>query len=263
MCHRVTALTPNAISDRLRTHKQAMSDAWEATTLAELPELGRLDRSARVDHLPEFLDGLACWIEGATASVRAGFEALVQRHAIQRFGYGVELRTLTREYALLRIAILRELRVVMDATLYPHLIELDEGMDEAVHAAVRRYAEARDQLRDRFVGILAHDLRSPMSAILMGAERIGMSSDERLWPIGRAIERSGERMVRMISDMLDFTRGQLAGVIPIVLAVTNLGDVCEEVVAELRHVHPTRDVRVMTSGDLPGSFDRDRVLQAL
>src|SRR3569833_2555389 len=87
------------LSDHLRERKQAICDAWMAAVRAEMPQLDELDRSAVVDHLPEFVDGLGHWIDGDRDSARGGFDALVAGHALQRLGYGVDLATLTREWA--------------------------------------------------------------------------------------------------------------------------------------------------------------------
>src|SRR4051812_35056633 len=104
------------VAHHVREHKQPVVDAYEREIARELPDVAALDRSAVLNHLPEFLDGLALWIEGDTRAARVGFEALADGHAIQRLGYGIDLRSLTREYALLRSVILRSLRAVPHAS---------------------------------------------------------------------------------------------------------------------------------------------------
>jgi signal transduction histidine kinase len=63
--------------------------------------------------------------------------------------------------------------------------------------------------------------------------------------------------------MIDFARGQLGGGIPAVPVTCDMGEVCHEVVDELQIAHPGRELSVETSGDLKGSWDRDRLIQAL
>jgi signal transduction histidine kinase len=257
----------NAVSDHLRECKRAIAGAFEARTRAELAALAALDRASLIDHLPEFLDGLARWVEGDTSAARVAFIALSEGHALQRLQYAIDLTTLTREYAVLRSVVARSLLAVSeDSEAYrEHVIAVNEGLDEAIYGAVRRYMQSRDQVRDRFIGILAHDLRTPLSTIAMASLQVPMITpslaDTRAAELCGVIHRSAERMMRMIDDVVEFARGQLGGGIPISLALADLGLITHAAVDELRVAHPNRELAVSHAGDLRGYFDRDRVLQ--
>ncbi len=135
----------NPISRHLRARKPEIASVWESLVRAEVPQLARLDRTALVDHLPEFIEGLARWLDGDTAAARAGFSALAEGHALQRLGYGIDLVTLSREYMLLRSTILRELMVVpAGEQTREWMLRINEGIDAAVYEAVRRYDQARN-----------------------------------------------------------------------------------------------------------------------
>jgi signal transduction histidine kinase len=139
-------------------------------------------------------------------------------------------------------------------------------MDQAVNEAVKRYTMQRDRVRDRFIGILAHDLRNPLNTIAAAAGRVvslaGGPGDER-HRTGAMILRATERMARMIHDVIEFARGHLGGGIPVALKPADLGEMCREVVDELHAAHPHRDLLITCTGDLAGYWDRDRVLQAM
>lgn len=257
----------NVISRHLRATKQELVTAWEQLVRASLPELNKLDRSALVDHLPEFLDGLARWIDGDMGAARSAFETLADGHAVQRLGYGINLETVTAEYALLRSALLHEcMSVPTTDSVRDPLMRLNEGMDQAVNEAVKRYTRRRDEVRDRFIGILAHDLRNPLNTIVVAAGRVvTMSSgpDDKLHKAATMIMRSSERMARMIHDVIEFAREHMGGGIPVELKPCNLGDAIAEIVQEVQSSHPKREIELSTSGDLDGHWDRDRVLQAM
>jgi signal transduction histidine kinase len=255
-----------SLSDHLRASKPQIADLWEHQIRALLPALDRLDRSALVDHLPEFVDGLGNWIEGQTTRAQTGFDALAEGHALQRLGYGVDLYTLTREYALLRAILMRTAMSLPDAAeLREDVIRLNEGMDEAIIGAIRRYMEVRDRARDRFIGILAHDLRSPLNTISIAASRLVVTPeyDDKTHRSGTLILRSTERMARMIHDVIEFARAHLGGGIPVALTHGDLGALCSEVVEELDAGHPHRDLTITCTGDLRGRWDHDRVVQAM
>jgi PAS domain S-box-containing protein len=72
----------------------------------------------------------------------------------------------------------------------------------------RLYRAAREAIaaRDRVMGIVAHDLRNPLAAILLQASvlrRRGSEPDRRSRQPVELIERSARRMSRLIRDLLD------------------------------------------------------------
>lgn len=255
-----------AVAEYIRAHKQAIVDDWERTVLSDLKELARLERGALIDHLPEVLDGLGAWIEGRTEDAETSFAALADGHALQRLGFGVELAVVCIEYSWLRRVILRQLLSVPSSTdIREQLIRLNEGLDHAIHLAVRRYTERRDYVRDRFVSILGHDLRNPLSAAAMTNEVLLRSTtltdcDRRR---SQTIDRALRRMARMVSDVLDFARGHLGGGIPATPGACDMGEICRAAVEEAKSGHPERTIDIKIEGDLRGSFDRDRVLQVI
>lgn len=252
-----------AVAEYIRSHKQAILDSWRREIERELTELASLSKPALIDHLPEFLDGLALWVEGDTRAARVGFEALADGHAIQRLGFGVDLRTLTREYGVLRSTMLRELLALEDASREA-LIRLNEGLDEAMRESVRRYAETRDHTRDLFIAILAHDLRNPLNAVALSAGALQLSPGT---PAAKKsadlIATTTERMGRMVSDLMDLARGHLGGGIVVNLGPEDLGALTRHAVGELQIAHPQRRIELATSGDLRGAFDRTRIEQAM
>ncbi|MFE8600143.1 PAS domain-containing protein [Archangium violaceum] len=121
------------------------------------------------------------------------------------------------------------------------------------------------EFRERFIGIVSHDLRNPLNAILLSANAM-MRSDgvvEHQLKNVRRITTSAERMQRMISDLLDFTRGRLGGGIPISPRPANLRTICRQVLEELEAGNPQREFRLSTTGEFQGEWDPDRLAQLL
>ena len=119
-----------------------------------------------------------------------------------------------------------------------------------------------EEARERFIGILGHDLRNPVAAILMSAQLLEKIPE----PYAKAaslIIGSARRMEAMIRDLLDFARGRLGGGIPIAPTSCDLRMLCGQVVDEMKQAHPTRVVSFVGLGDLRGEWDPDRVAQVL
>lgn len=113
------------------------------------------------------------------------------------------------------------------------------------------YADLRDRirelgierdLRERFVAILAHDLRGPLSAAKMSSQlliRHPERLDERR-DLAVRVERNLDRIDRMIADLLDVSRVRAGRRLPLRLDSCDLGALAEQVVDELSATHGDR-----------------------
>lgn len=119
--------------------------------------------------------------------------------------------------------------------------------------------------RERFIGILGHDLRSPLSAILASAAVVLRQHGAPEVSLGAAarIKSSAERMARMISEVLDFTQARMGGGIPLHRRPTDLGEIARAVTGEVLAVNPARTIAVGVEGNVRGSFDPDRAAQLI
>jgi PAS domain S-box-containing protein len=137
----------------------------------------------------------------------------------------------------------------------------DIGERKKREAEVEQTARFREQL----IGVVGHDLRNPLTAIVTSAQlllRFAGLTEKQSRVVGR-ISSSADRMARMIDDLLDFARTRLGGGFPIHPRRIDLREVCEHTMEELEFVYPTRTVRLEAEGDLWGSWDPDRMAQAI
>jgi CheY-like chemotaxis protein len=129
-------------------------------------------------------------------------------------------------------------------------------------------AELRETLRqnETFAGVLAHDLRNPLGAIMTAAQlmirRLGTGSDSTKSPLRRIVS-SGERMNRLISQLLDFTRARMGNGFELALREADLLQICEQAIGELQLAHADRRIHVVSLGELAGTWDADRLVQAV
>jgi len=144
------------------------------------------------------------------------------------------------------------------------IIALKEIEAARAHAEAVR-AEEAGRLKDRFMGILGHDLRNPLTAITNSAHLLMRAPDlpERHQNSAARVLRASQRMAQMIRDLLDFTRGQLGGGIPVEPAEADLAEICSRVVDETKAGHPEREFVLRTEGDLTGHWDTARLEQVV
>lgn len=131
----------------------------------------------------------------------------------------------------------------------------------------RKLEEARRlDFERQLMGIVSHDLKSPIAALSMVSEILGRELVDPGPRVTRALElleKSSARARRLITDILDFTRARLGGGIPMQRRLVDLGAVAEQIAAEVRVGHPGREVELSRKGDLSGRFDPDRLAQVM
>lgn len=132
----------------------------------------------------------------------------------------------------------------------------------------RRQEEEREEegrFRERFIGVLGHDLGNPLAAIRFSAA--ALLSRETLTPEVRRmlqrIDNSSERMSRLVKQLLDFTRARMAGGIPLRPSEVSLDEVCRRVIGELELSHRNREVHLEVRGHCSGFWDGERMAQVL
>lgn len=118
------------------------------------------------------------------------------------------------------------------------------------------------RLNEMFMAVLGHDLRNPLSAIIMAAQALERRSDEpAVRDAAARIRGTGRRMGHMIDDLLDAVRSRLGGGIGLQSAPAHLGELVQGVLDELRTAHPGREIALSQEGDLLGEWDASRLGQ--
>jgi signal transduction histidine kinase len=117
--------------------------------------------------------------------------------------------------------------------------------------------------RERFMGMLAHDLRQPLNTMVMAnrsLSRAEAGAAEREQLLAMQV-RAAERMQRMISELLDFTRNRPESGLPIQPQWADFGAIVHASWAEIQLGHPERSVELRIEGQCDGLWDRDRLAQ--
>jgi len=130
-----------------------------------------------------------------------------------------------------------------------------------IEAALRDRAEFDKQL----IGIVSHDLRTPLSAITLGTALLLRNKDlspRHVSSLHRILS-SAERAQRLIVSLLDFTQARVGGGFILQQAPLELHGFVDMVAEEVRLSHPGRELRVEHAGDGQGEWDADRLAQLL
>jgi sigma-B regulation protein RsbU (phosphoserine phosphatase) len=148
--------------------------------------------------------------------------------------------------------------VARDRDKYEH--ELIEARKEAT----RLHAVAKDRasFAEQMIGIVSHDLRNPVTAIVMATELLGQDELSPMQQeLATGILRAAERANRLIRDLLDFTQARVGAGLSCDPAACDLHEVVGEAVGELRLAYPGRILRHVCTGDGRCSADASRLAQ--
>ncbi len=122
---------------------------------------------------------------------------------------------------------------------------------------------AYEQFLQRMMGIVGHDLRGPLAAIVASAGYLQARGDllpPQVKPVQR-IAASAERIRGLVTTLLDYTRARLGKSLPFTPRETCLHELGGRVLDEMQVAHPERKLRCDATGDTCGHWDPERLMQ--
>lgn len=130
--------------------------------------------------------------------------------------------------------------------LFARLIAANIDAKLRLDRAEASLTDERDMatLREQFIAVLGHDLRNPIASVDAGLRLLGKEQfSEQGRQIVANMRGSAKRMLGLIDDLADFTRGRLGnGIVLADRKAVALRPVLEQVVTELQSVHPDREI---------------------
>ena len=198
----------------------------------------------------------------------ASNETAAEVHAVARLGSGFSGEQVMAEYRALRASVLRlwsRRNEITTADEIQDMVRFNEAIDQAITESLARYSKMLRESQNLFLAILGHDVRTPLGAITMGAQVLLLDHalPGKAVKVGARIMNSAKRVDEIVRDLLDFSTTHLGEGIPVNPHDTHLGDICENVVEEIRTFHPERCIEVAISGNLRGAWDSPRISQAV
>jgi signal transduction histidine kinase len=267
------------LSEFIITNMEPILQAWEDFARTIEPPALMMDDTALRDHAKLMLTVIAddlkrpqTPLEQAEKSKGKGprgkQDTAAETHAEARLLSGYSVDQLVSEYRALRSSVLHlwtSQAKDTQATDMEDVMRFNEAIDQALAESVARYAAMVKQSENMFLAILGHDLRNPLGTVVTGSTFLMRANDipSKYVLAATRMFNSGQRMNKLIADLIDFTRTHLGAGIPIKPKRMNLTEVCLNVVDELRTSHPERiiDFNSFRREDLFG--DDNRLAQVL
>lgn len=253
---------------------------WEEFARLHLIVANKMDVKQRRDHVEGILKAIAADLDTPQTKREQeskatgkddeslGSDTAANAHGTDRAATGFSPIDVVSEFRALRASVLRlwsEAQSQFSREDLEEVTRFNEAIDQQLVESMTRYAYDVEHAKDLFLGVLSHDLRNPLGAIMMSAT-VMMTTEGPDWPQHKTAARilnAGTRMDGLIGDLVDFTRNRLGTGIPIVRSEMNMETICRQTVDEITAFHPRCTVNFKASGDLHGSWDSGRLSQAL
>ena len=265
------------LPDFILKNLEAILQAWEDYARTIQTPGADLDRAGLRDHAEQMLQAIVLDLR-TTQTVQeqidkaqglappSDTETPAETHAVTRLMAGFSIDQMVSEYRALRTSVLRLwLKQVEGGTPLDvdDMNRFHEAIDQALAESIASYSRAVEASRNVFLGILGHDLRTPLGAILLGADMLRRSDavGPRGNKVARQIYTSVQRANQIVGDLLDLTRCQMGPGIPVRRVSVDLMPVCERIVEEIQAFHPEAQVLLDANMAVLGTFDSARMEQ--
>lgn len=258
---------------------EAILAEWEAFASTLLPAAGGLDSLALRDHAQQILEAVARDLntpqtrleqseksKGRAPIIEGAAETAAQAHAVLRARGGFDINQLVAEYRALRASVVRLWMdfAPLDKTGVEDMIRFNEAIDQAIAESVSYFHRTVERYRNLLLGMLGHDLRNPLSAILMTAKCLTrLHGGQQVSEAAELLIHSGQAMQKLLDDLTDFNRTNLGLGLKILPTEVDLAKAAQDELEQFRAAYPGRKIEFAPSGDTRGRWDAARVQQLL
>lgn len=250
---------------------------WEAFAATQFPETAQMDSLALRDHAHEILEAVATDLnttqsrevqaqksKGQIPQLIGAPETAAQTHAILRAKSGLDINQLAAEYRALRASVLRLWLDEFGADEFHRddMIRFNEAIDQALTESIRFFSAHVERARNLLLGMLGHDMRSPLHTILNTATYLSeLNVEPKISEAASRLIRSGASMKALLDDLVDFNRTNLGLGLIVDLKKGDLATICRDELEQLRGAHPGRPIDFHSEGNTDGNWDGNRVQQ--
>jgi signal transduction histidine kinase len=281
--------SPLTVAALLRAERDEILRRWIDRVRDDpaVPRANGLAQPLLVDHTPRLLDDIANVLDGGESTAPRRVEA-ADHHGEQRYEVGYTLSATVMELSVLRMVIL-ELLLERAAEVSPRIeLKIHALIDQAIAAscqsmerasrlsleterdlagAAREAAERAVLEKNRYLAVIAHEMRNPLNAIL-GWCALARKPGTQPVTIARAlatIERNATLQRRLIEDLLDLARAA-SGKMELEPRPIDAGEIVRSVVEELGPDAIARGIEMSITSADPGAIvyaDPERLQQVV
>ena len=265
----------------IQTNMEAILLEWEEFAKTLFPPAAHMTSRGLRNHAQQILAAvvadLSTWQTmdeqseksmGRAPKVLNAPETAAQTHAVLRAQSGLDINQLAAEYRALRASVLRlwekeEVSLPSNEALQD-VIRFNEAVDQALAESILFFSAQVDRSRNLMLGMLGHDMRNPLNAIVLTAwDLASLNAGAEVSEAAELLIRSGAAVQALLDDLVDYNRTKLGQGINIEVGEADLAALFADELEQHHAAHPTRRVELTVEGDVTGQWDGQRLQQML
>src|SRR5580700_4350800 len=209
----------------IRKNERPIIEHWEIFARTQVPASDDMSPQSLRNHIKDILAFIADDIESTQTDCeqvrksegkkcKDAEHSAVEIHASLRQAGGFSMDQMVSEFRALRASVTKLWEAQLKEATKVDISDLtrfNESIDQAITEAISYYTKTSDHSRDLFLGVLSHDLRSPIGTMKMSAQlalNIGALNERQMMLMSQIIASSG-RATEIIDHLLDLTRARL------------------------------------------------------
>lgn len=265
------------LADFIERQQERILEEWEHFAAGMLPAAAEMPSLALRDHAPDMLQAITSDLR-TTESLSARRDrarrhapvmssapaTAAQTHGTLRARSGFDIMQLVAEFRALRASVLGLWtdEHAPDPMAFDDMMRFNEAIDQAVAESVAHYHSEVEQSRNLLLGVLGHDMRSPLNTVVTTASYLAaLNAGDTVSAAADKLIRSGASLKTLLDDLVDFSRTRLGLGLNVEPAEVDLGEVLLDEVEQLRGAHPDRSIKLTLTNDARGHWDGARVQQ--
>lgn len=254
----------------LNREKHQLIELWEQRARKRIYASGQAQSLSLRDHLPEMLEDILKVMEdyGEKQVQEEGlYEELVNnskehgRHRATSPGYNIE--QILQEFILFHQVLIERMREE-GVYLQEAGIVLQFSIESSMLYSAKAYNETMLEMRQKLMGVLAHDMRNPLAVTKVALDVMELETDPAKLAKMKRMGRNGlNRALKLLENLLDTVSIRAGEGMVLNFSQTGLLEEIQSLHREAEEVY-TNEFRLNSTGQsLEGIFDGTMVRRAL
>lgn len=264
----------------IKENREEITDEWVKYARENINSTKKMPLEEVCDHIREMLEAVVYNMETPESDAQQEKkskgnkdskvnEKAANQHGAHRANVGFDILEVSSEFRALRASVLRLWEEKSSTKNWENdfkdMVRFNEAIDELWMISLQRFEDRVDESKNWFLGVLGHDLRNPLAAI-MGMQsifKLSKNLSEKEKNILMHSVSSVKRMTELIDNLLELTNVRLGGGLSIKKATVDLTQQSKKIIQELQLGYPKAELIIEAPGPVQGEWDRLRLDQLM
>ncbi|MAO36473.1 MAG: hypothetical protein CMP12_11310 [Zunongwangia sp.] len=258
-------------AEAIRSKKEDILKLWEETIRKEIPVTKETEPLILLNNLPNILDDLLVMLERAQDEIdlqkSPNFKEIVEDsmdHGRHRAGIShfSSHKIINEHMVLHRVLII----ILKNKNAYNQEVGilLSFALETSMAHSVKSFSISLQEMREKLIATLAHDIRNPLSTALLGLSSFRYEDGEgHLLKLNQMATNSVRRAIDLVEDLLDAITVRSGEGISLLFSEYNVVEDVKLIASEAAEAYSNKIVLNLTKKEIHGVFASTAVRRIL